>query len=207
MSRVGGDDTMSTPSDGTTVAIVAMLAGDAERLVRFHRTLSPETTHRRFFSVHPELSAQEVQHFTHVDHIDREALVAIHDGEIVGVARFERLSSGGDVAEVAFVVADSWQGRGLGTLLFARLWAVARARGIHRLTADVLRDNTAMLTVFRHAGLEVAEHGEREVVHVSLTVSEPESGAAEASSSEAVRARPPGFDVVEVGECDLGDGV
>lgn len=162
-----------TLRDGTSVDIVAMLPGDAERLVRFHRTLSPETTHRRFFSVHPELSEQEVERFTHVDHVDREALLAVHGGEIVGVARFERRSPGGDVAEVAFVVADSWQGRGLGTLLFARLWAAAQECGIGRLTADVLGYNAAMLTVFRHAGLAVAEHREGEVVQVSMTISGP----------------------------------
>lgn len=182
-------------TDGTVVDILAMMPDDARRLVRFHRTLSPETTHRRFFSVHPELSEQEVERFTNVDHIDREALVAIHGGEIVGVARFERLSPGADIAEVAFVVADSWQGRGLGTLLFAHLRAVAKERGIRRLSADVLRYNTAMLAVFRHAGLAVSEHGEGEIVQVSMTI----------PTSQAVRARPPSLQVVEVGESDLCD--
>jgi RimJ/RimL family protein N-acetyltransferase len=125
--------------------------------------------------VHPELSDQELQRFTHVDHVNREALVAVHRREIVGVARLDRLSDGGDEAEVAFVVADAWQGRGLGTVLFERLAARARELGIRRFVADTLVVNRRMLAVFRATGLPVAERFEGSVVHIVLELDPPVS--------------------------------
>lgn len=153
--------------DGTVVGIVAMSPGDAERLVRFHDTLSSETTYRRFFSFHPELSPAELYRFTHVDHREREAVVAVVDGEIVAVARFDRLENPSD-AEVAFVVADDWQGRGLGTLLFEHLTRRARDLGVARFVAETLVHNHPMLALFHHAGLPVREHVEAGVAHLTI---------------------------------------
>ena len=153
--------------DGTAAEIMPMHRTDAGRLARFHHTLSPETTRLRFFTFHPELSADELFRFTHVDHRDREALVAVVDGEIVAVARFDRLE-GGDDAEAAFVVADSWQGRGLGTLLFRALAARAREVGIKRFRAETLAENQRMLRVFHHAGLPYQHRFEDGVVQLTL---------------------------------------
>lgn len=173
-----GGDAAATPAsrrvlllDGTVVDIVAIGPGDAERLVRFHHTLSSETTYRRFFAFHPELSAAEVYRFTHVDHRDREAVVAVADGEIVAVARFDRLENPSD-AEVAFVVADSWQGRGLGTLLFKHLTRRARDLGVARFAAETLAHNHPMLALFHHAGLPVREHVEAGVAHLAIDLGE-----------------------------------
>ena len=153
--------------DGTVVDLIPMRPADAERLVRFHHRLSPETTYLRFFSFHPELSNDELYRFTHVDHRDREAVVAVAAGEIVGVARFDRLERGAD-AEVAFVVADSWQGRGLGTLLFEQLARRARQVGIARFVAETFAHNHPMLAVFHHAGLPVTKRYEDGVVHLAI---------------------------------------
>ena len=153
--------------DGTEVHLHPMRADDAEGLLRFHRRLSPETTYLRFFSVHPELSARELDRFTHVDHRDREAVVATIDEEIVAVARFDRLGETAD-AEVAFVVADSWQGEGLGTALFDRLARRAREVGVSRFVAEVLPNNRPMLNVFHHAGLPVTTCIRDGVAHLVL---------------------------------------
>ena len=144
-------------SDGTLVDLREMQAHDDADLVRFHQTLSTETTYLRFFSVHPELSVGEVDRFTHVDHRDREAIVARIDGAIVGVARFDRIDDG-DRAEVAFVVSDRWQGHGLGTTMFEALAARARDVGISCFVADTLPHNARMLRVFHDAGLPVSSH-------------------------------------------------
>jgi RimJ/RimL family protein N-acetyltransferase len=153
--------------DGASVDVVTMRPADAARLVRFHHTLSPDTTYLRFFSFHPELSADELYRFTHVDHLDREAIVVVKDAEIIAVARFDRVAGETD-AEVAFVVADSWQGRGLGTLLFDRLARRARRVGIDRFTAQTFRDNARMQAVFRNTGLPMTQRGEAEILHVTI---------------------------------------
>jgi GNAT superfamily N-acetyltransferase len=154
--------------DGTVVMIEPMHRTDALRLEDFHATLSPETTSLRFFHLHPELSEREIHRFTHVDHEDREALVAVHDDRIIGVARFDRLGEGSSDAEVAFVVADAWQGRGLGSVLFRRLAARAAELGVRRLVAETLFRNRRMLAVFRHAGLPCVETIQGDVVRVVL---------------------------------------
>ena len=144
-----------------------MRPADVEKLVRFHHSLSPETTYLRFFGFHADLSPSELYRFTHVDHRDREAIIAVVDREIVAVARYDRFEASTD-AEVAFVVADSWQGRGLGALLFARLARRAREVGVERFIAETLSQNRPMLAVFRHAGLPVRLRAERDVVHVEI---------------------------------------
>jgi RimJ/RimL family protein N-acetyltransferase len=153
--------------DGSEVSLVPMAPADVERLVRFHSGLSPETVYRRFFSFHPELSPDELYRFTHVDHRDREAIVASDGPEIVAVARFDRIP-GSDEAEVAFVVADPWQGRGLGSLLFRRLAERARATGVRRLVAETLPENRRMLAVFHHAGVPCTSTNADGVVNLSM---------------------------------------
>ena len=76
--------------------------------------LTNETTRLRFFIPHPHLTPGEVERFTHVDHHEREALVALDGPDLIAVGRFDRLP-GTDDAEVAFVVADGWQGQGVGS--------------------------------------------------------------------------------------------
>jgi RimJ/RimL family protein N-acetyltransferase len=154
-------------ADGSNVAIVPMQATDSARLMRFHGTLSAETTYSRFFSFHPELTSKELDRFTHVDHRDREAIVALAGDEIVGVARFDRMDDAME-AEVAFVVADSWQGRGIGSLLFERLARRAVDTGVTRFVADTLPYNQRMLAVFRHSDLPITERVEEGVVHLTL---------------------------------------
>jgi RimJ/RimL family protein N-acetyltransferase len=153
--------------DGTTVELTPMLPTDGDRLLEFHHGLTPDTVRRRFFSLHPQLSADELHRFTHVDHVDREAIIAVSDDQIVAVGRFDRIG-GGPAAELAFVVADSWQGRGLGTALLSRLVARAREVGLTRLVAQTLADNRPMRAVFRQAGLPHSERLEGGVVDVTL---------------------------------------
>lgn len=153
--------------DGTILGVRPIAAGDAARLVRFHESLSNRTVYLRFFRFHPVLDDEEVDRFTHVDHTDREAIVATCDDEIVGVARYDRLGGSGD-AEAAFVVADRYQGRGLGSALFQELAARARAAGVQRFVAETLPDNSRMLAVFHHAGLPVRSRFVGGVVAVTV---------------------------------------
>lgn len=188
---------------GTVVTFEPMRPSDGYRLTRFHRTLSADTTYLRFFSFHPELSEPELYRFTHVDHVDREAVVAVVDGEIVGVARFDRLGSGTD-AEVAFVVADHWQGRGLGTALFHVLARQARAGGVERFVAETLPHNRRMLAVFHHCGLPVAEAFDSGIVRltIDLQAHSASEGGRKGPSAPASRPERPVRDIGAMAESD-----
>lgn len=153
--------------DGREIHIRPISPGDSDALVRFHQGLSDETTRLRFFVLHPELACTEVVYFTHVDHHDREALLALAGDDIVGVSRYDRIPRTSD-AEVAFVVADGWQGSGIGTHLLEELVRRARAEGVTRFLADTLAENYRMRGVFRDSGLLVTSKTRSDVVHVVL---------------------------------------
>lgn len=140
--------------DGGTARLRPIRPDDADRLRAFHARLSAQTVYNRFFSVRPVLSDADVAHFTQVDHDSRSALVATLRGDLIGVVRYERLGDSAE-AEVAFVVEDRHQGRGLGPLLLEHLAAAARERGLERFVASVLPHNRPMLQVFRSAGYEI----------------------------------------------------
>ena len=155
--------------DGRTIGIRPISPSDGEALVQFHEGLTNETTRLRFFVLHPHLMPKEVEHFTNVDHRGREALVALDGPDIIGVGRFERLP-GTDDAEVAFVVAEDWQGHGVGTHLIKQLARRARTEGVTRFLADTLGENYRMRDVFRHSGLMASSQTEAGVVHVVLNL-------------------------------------
>jgi acetyl coenzyme A synthetase (ADP forming)-like protein len=171
-------------ADGGTVHVRPITPEDGPRLVALHGRLSAETIYLRFFSPHPTLTPAEVRRFTHLDYDDRMAFVATLGDDIVAVARYDRLP-GTDEAEVAFVVEDAHQGRGIGTLLLEHLAAYARTRGIRRFVADTLAHNRRMLNVFREAGYEEEVRLDGEVVRVTLSIEPTE--AAEAAASERDR--------------------
>jgi acyl-CoA synthetase (NDP forming)/RimJ/RimL family protein N-acetyltransferase len=136
--------------DGGTCHLRPIQPDDAPHLAAFHSRLSPETVYYRFFAPYPALSKRDLERFTNVDHHDRVALVATIAEQIIGVVRYERIAV--DEAEVAFVIEDAHQGRGLGTIFLEHIAQAARERGIRRFTAEVLPDNARMLEVFEHAG-------------------------------------------------------
>ena len=162
-------ETDAVLADGSTVHVRPILPTDAAALMRFHERLGPETVRRRFFSPHPRLSDKEVTRFTTVDHRDRVAFVGWRGGEIAGIGRYDRVP-GTDEAEVAFVVDDALQGRGLGTLLLEYLASAAAENGIRRFSADTLFENQPMLRVFREAGFRETTSVDHGVVTVHLDI-------------------------------------
>ena len=119
-------------------------AADGDRLTRLLARMSPESRRLRFFGPVNRLSARELEHFVNVNHYCREALVAIRNDEIVGVARYDSIC-GADDAEMAVAIEDDWQRHGLGRQLVRRLACIAAARNYHALTAMILPDNRAAL--------------------------------------------------------------
>jgi GNAT superfamily N-acetyltransferase len=155
-------------------ALRPMAPADADDLVRFHEGLSIDTTYLRFFSPHPHLSATEVDRFTHVDHLEREAVVATSAGDIIGVGRFDRLADR-SVAEVAFAVADGWHRQGVGRALFEHLADRAGELGVSQFHAETLWENRAMLGLFHHVGRPVTTRPDGGVVHVEIDLRAPEA--------------------------------
>jgi acyl-CoA synthetase (NDP forming)/GNAT superfamily N-acetyltransferase len=161
--------------DGSIAHLRPITPRDADRLVRFYTALSPQTIYFRFFAPHPRLSDAEVTRFTVVDQDRRAALVATLGDEIIGVVRYESLTD--DEAEVAFLVRDDHQGRGLGAVLLEHIAQAARERGIRRFIADILPENGRMVSVFRDAGYEVSTSLDGNVLRLELTIEETAESA------------------------------
>jgi acyl-CoA synthetase (NDP forming)/GNAT superfamily N-acetyltransferase len=140
--------------DGRTAHIRPIRADDEQLMVQFYSRVSDESKYYRFFSPMPTLSERDVRRFTHVDHRDRVALVMLLGGQMIGVGRFDVVEP--KEAEVAFLVEDQHQGRGIGQLLLEHLAQAGRERGVERFLAEVLPDNNRMIQTFRDAGFRVA---------------------------------------------------
>jgi acyl-CoA synthetase (NDP forming)/GNAT superfamily N-acetyltransferase len=160
-------------ADGETGYIRAITVDDAPQLLAFHERQPRENLYRRFFSPKPTLNATELAHFTDVDFVDRVALVLEIRGEFSAWASYERWP-GRDDADVAFMVDDGHQGKGIATLLLEHLAAIARSNGIQRFTADVLADNRGMLRVFARAGWPVQRHFDSGVMELEFPLVDTE---------------------------------
>ena len=139
--------------DGRTAHIRPMQPEDRELLVDFYSRVSDESKYYRFFSPMPELSDRDLDRFTQVDHRDRVALILLVAGQMIAVGRYDTIRPG--YAEVAFLVEDKHQGRGIGQLLLEHLAQAGRERGVEEFVAEVLPDNQAMIHTFRDAGYQV----------------------------------------------------
>ncbi|QFZ17521.1 bifunctional acetate--CoA ligase family protein/GNAT family N-acetyltransferase [Saccharothrix syringae] len=156
-------------SDGGTVHLRPVTPDDAERLLAFHGRLSERTRYFRYFGPYPRMPKRDLDRFSTVDHADRVALAALLGDDIVAVGRYDRLGRG-DSAEVAFVVEDAHQGRGLGSILLEHLAAAARERGLSRFTAEVLAENGQMVRIFRDAGYSVSRAFDEGVLHLEFDI-------------------------------------
>jgi acyl-CoA synthetase (NDP forming)/RimJ/RimL family protein N-acetyltransferase len=173
-------------ADGGTAHVRPIQPSDADRLVALHGRLSPESIRYRYFAPHPRLSQREVERFTQVDHHDRVALVAVLGDDLIAVSRYERVP-GTDMAEVAFVVDDAHQRRGLAAVLLEHLAAAAAERGIRRFEADVLPDNMRMARVFTDAGYRPSRSYDEDSVHFVFPI-EPTTASLAVMQSREQRA-------------------
>ena len=156
--------------DGCRVEIRALRPDDQVDLVAAVGRTSAQSLYRRFFGVKRSFTEQEVAFFMNVDFVNHVALVALLDeggrSVIVGGGRYIVVQPG--QAEVAFVVVDEHQGRGIGRVLMRHLTSVARAAGLRTLIAEVLLENTPMLQLFRTSGLPLSTRREGQVVNVTI---------------------------------------
>ncbi len=144
--------------DGSTLRLRAPVPEDGPAIIRFFSELSDRSFYLRFHG-HPTIDERLVEPVVDPDWIDRGALIGsvVEGGEdrIVALANYVRLRDP-LAAEVAFAVADAYQGRGIGTRLVEQLASRAAGRGIERFIGEVMADNSAMINVFEGVGFEVA---------------------------------------------------
>jgi GNAT superfamily N-acetyltransferase len=146
--------------DGTVIHLRPIRPDDAPGLVALFDRLSQQTAYQRFFSVLKRLPPAYARVFANVNYRQRLAIVAEREtptgSELIGVGRYEPADASGNVptiapsiaptiAEVAFVVQDGWQGRGLGSILLDEVLRAGLARGVQHFRAFVLADNYRML--------------------------------------------------------------
>jgi len=157
--------------DGTLARVRPIRADDEPRLAALYERLSRDTRYQRFFSVRQRLPPDWVRFLANVDHRARLALVVESPADpdaLIAVARYEPAPGEPGTAEVAFVVQDGWQDRGLGTVLFADLLAAAAVNGIERFRAWVLADNRRMLDLIARLGEVTHRAIEQGVIELSF---------------------------------------
>ncbi|KKJ96017.1 bifunctional GNAT family N-acetyltransferase/acetate--CoA ligase family protein [Micromonospora sp. HK10] len=162
-------------SDGTTVQLRPIHPDDAAAIVAMHSRFSERTRYLRYFSPYPRIPERDLHRFVNVDHRDREAFVVLAGDLIVAVGRYERLGPASPEAEVAFVVEDAYQGRGIGSVLLEHLADAARRYGIVHFVAEVLPANGAMLRVFSDFGYQVQRQFADGVVHLTFPIAPTEA--------------------------------
>jgi RimJ/RimL family protein N-acetyltransferase len=159
-----------TLRDGRRLEIRALRPDDRADLIAAVDRSSGQSLYRRFFAVKRSFTESEIDYFLNVDFVNHVALVAIVDvagqAVIAGGARYVVVQPG--KAEIAFTVADQYQGQGVGTALMHHLATIARGAGLKELIAEVLPDNVPMLKVFEKSGSLLSMKREPQVVHVAL---------------------------------------
>ena len=154
--------------DGATMRLSPPRSEDTGVLIAFFHALSDESRYSRFHG-QPAIDERAIAPMVDPDWAERGALVGTYEDEVVALGSYVRLR---DVrtAEVAFAVADDFQGRGIGTRLLERLAELAAAAGIEEFLAEVLPSNAPMLGVFADAGFVTSRSLEGGVVEVRLTL-------------------------------------
>ena len=144
--------------DGTRIVIRPIRPEDREIEKQFVQNLSDETRYFRFLNAIRELSERMLTQFTRIDYFNQMALIAViqeNGREIeIGVARYI-VDPDGRNCEFAIVIADAWQGRGIGSRLMMQLMEAARNRGLETMEGLVLASNHKMLSLMAALGFRI----------------------------------------------------
>jgi acetyl coenzyme A synthetase (ADP forming)-like protein len=158
--------------DGSRMLLRPIRRNDTEAWLAFLSGISPRTKYLRFHSL-PKLTMEDAVRFCTVDYTNTFAFVAEVQGDnrqdIVAIGRYIRLPKKSS-AEVAFLIDDSFQGKGIGTKLMESLANVARENGINTFEAEVLAENKEMMTVFRDYGFHITSELQEGVYDVRFPI-------------------------------------
>jgi acetyl coenzyme A synthetase (ADP forming)-like protein len=155
--------------DGSSVRLRPVTTGDRAAIRAFYETLSSDSIVFRFFGVANLDWAADWS--VDVDYADRYALVATAGSAHTVIAHGAYIRIDADHAEVAFIVSDDWQGRGIATLMLGQLAAVAEQHGISVFTAQVMPSNHRMIQVFRDSGFPVEVRAKDGAIEIELPTS------------------------------------
>jgi len=177
-------------ADGTRVLVRPFLYSDRHELAQGYQQLSGESRRRRFFFAPAALSDDDLEYLANIDYRDHFALAAVAldtPGDPgVGVARYIRAPDRPTHAEAAVTVLDSYQRRGLGTLLLLLLADQAQRNGITTFDSYVLWDNLEVLDALRAAGARV-EPDEPGIARVEIDIPAPEEPTRRSGIRAALR--------------------
>jgi acyl-CoA synthetase (NDP forming)/GNAT superfamily N-acetyltransferase len=188
-------------ADGTTVEIRQACPDDLDAVQAMHEAMAPDNVYLRFFSYSrrsAEAEARRICREPDPEAPGSAALLALQDGELVGVASYAELIGTPGQAEVAFAVADHMHHKGIATLLLEHLVSLARSRQITTFTAETLTENRAMLEVFADAGLPVQRHYTDEVYELTFPLPRDEDWTALDTYLRAVAERESSADVASL---------
>jgi acetyltransferase len=161
-----------TLKDATPVTIRPIRPEDEPLMVKFHETLSERSVYLRYFhlmNLSQRTTHERLTRICFIDYDREMALVAERDHEIIGVGRLTKIQGTND-AEVAVVISDHYQGRGLGKELLARLLIVGADEKLTRLTADILPDNRGIMRICEKLGFTLKHSMEDEVVKAEFAL-------------------------------------
>jgi len=168
-------------ADGTPVTIRPIRPEDESLMINFHKSLSEETVHLRYFGVlmHEALISHERLVRICFSDCDREIALVVEraqpglgDRQIVAVARLIKGHRTND-AELAIVISDDWQGRGLGTKLLRDLLEIGRTEGLERLVGNILPENYVMQRICRKLGLELRYDASEDAFRAEIELRRP----------------------------------
>lgn len=156
--------------DGSEIEIRALRQEDESDMLAAIGQTSAQSLQRRFFVMKRHFSDRERAYFMDIDFKTHVAIVALADGAdgkaIVGSGRYIVFEPGR--AEMAFVVIDAWQGKGVGSILMRHLIKIASDAGLQELTAEVLPGNAGMLKVFGKFGFKPVSRRDPQTIHLAL---------------------------------------
>jgi len=159
--RSSGKQKFITLNDGTEISLRPIKPTDEQGVKNLVYSLSQESLYNRFMTHTKQFGTKQILDFIYVDHRKNVAIVVTipeaHGEDIIGIGRYF-LDERSNRAEVAFMVRDEWQHRGIGRILFNRLVTIAKQSGIAGFTAEVLRDNHKMQNLFNYSGFKVVQH-------------------------------------------------
>jgi ribokinase len=172
--RAEWESTFTTP-DGDGFLIRPILPADAPRLQQMFAELSPESIYRRFFTVRKELTDNEARDLATVDYHNDFAYVVSpleNPDHLMGVARFAHTVERPNSVEMATIIADAYQGRGIGRHLFRTLAETAKALGHRWMMVETQTDNHPMIDLAQRAGYQTQTSYDGSFIQIWLKLSE-----------------------------------